>query len=743
MHQMVRQPPGVLHPGSSLYLCGSKSMGTPTLMVPSSRHCRTRNATRKGIQMAAETSTPMHVYLDFAGVFDGIVLPVESAIVLFLLEYCESQKVEVILVYNEKLCERPSGNIAAECYADAFVKGGQNLPQIPDVFDTSSFPDRNFIANSNMECGHITLWSSTSHLMVRQMSLKDLPEVIAYCRLPAIMESRRGTLCRAGLATVARHLVVLASQESEQHASLRRLLGFRGTCLKACAEVSRWTRLCEVTLPEAVGQLTQPGKLNTVSDIPVDLFELEQLLKEPVRVHNDDKLRRHKLQVACSETAASIQNFIEGDVEELISRFSDLQNGGKTEQTRRKREAPSVRRAARDELPSLRHVFAEGLDFMLADLLLLPSIHLFLVLLKGRLSDICIQLSLLCAWYTRVSNVPGVREAAARSGWSFLTLSPIIIEPDSSIVSAVKTCDPVQSKPRPVSTSKEQLGFKGGPRPTLAKLKKVGIEPLVTSYPCLEYDIPWDTYPIAVDPSEGELSAGRATRKRQQLASVAACVQAIAKPGHVIVDFCSGGGHLGILLAYMLPKCRVLMVENKEASLERAVGRCRQLGLTNVEMFQANLDYFIGPFDIGVAIHACGVATDMVLQRCVSVAAAFVLCPCCYGFVQNTDKIAFPCSDRFRRSLSNKEHMILCRFADQTAVHLPEDRKHIGQSCMSLVDLDRAWAVTEHVDYSVCITRMQPESCSPKNNLILGVPPTWPAPPWRGCSRIADGPFST
>uniref|UniRef100_A0A8C4PY55 Glutathione S-transferase, C-terminal domain containing n=1 Tax=Eptatretus burgeri TaxID=7764 RepID=A0A8C4PY55_EPTBU len=694
---------------------------------------------------ADETSTPIRVYLDYAGVFDGIVLPVESSIVLFLLEYCESQKVEVILVHNEKLCNKPSGNIAAECCAEAFIKGGQNLPRIPDVFDTSSLLDRNFITNSNMEseCGPITLWSSTSHLTVRQMSLKDLPVVIAYCRLPAITESRRGTLCRAGLATVARHLVMLASQESEQHASLIRLLGFRGTCLKACAEVSRWTRLCEVILPEAVGRLTQPGKLHTVSDIPVDLFELEQLLREPVRVHNDDKLRRHKLQEACSETADSTHNFMEGDVEELVSRFDVLETGGKTEQTRRRREAPRVRRAARDDLPSLRHVFAEGLDFMLTDLLLLPSIHLFLVLLKGRLSDICTRLSLLCAWYVRVSNVPGVREAAARAGWSFLTLSPVVIEPDSSIASAVKTYDPAQSKPRPVSTSKEQGSFKGGPRPTLAKLKKAGIEPFVTPYPCIEYDLPWDTYPIAVDPSEGELSAKRATRKRQQLASIAHCVQVIAKPGHVIVDFCSGGGHLGILLAYMLPECRVLMVENKEASLERAVGRCQQLGLTNVEMYQANLDYFIGPFDIGVAIHACGVATDMVLQRCVSASAAFLLCPCCYGFVQNTAKIAFPCSDRFRRTLSNKEHMILCRFADQTAVHLPEDRKHIGKSCMTLVDLDRAWAVAEHADYSVCITCMQPESCSPKNNLILGLPPTWPAPPWNGCSRIVDGAFST
>ena len=49
-------------------------------------------------------------------------------------------------------------------------------------------------------------------------------------------------------------------------------------------------------------------------------------------------------------------------------------------------------------------------------------------------------------------------------------------------------------------------------------------------------------------------------------------------PSPTIVDFCSGGGHLGILLAYLIPKSRVYLVENKDESLRRAFERVQQLG---------------------------------------------------------------------------------------------------------------------------------------------------------------------
>lgn len=44
-----------------------------------------------------------------------------------------------------------------------------------------------------------------------------------------------------------------------------------------------------------------------------------------------------------------------------------------------------------------------------------------------------------------------------------------------------------------------------------------------------------------------------------------------------------------------------------------------------------------------------------------------------------------------------------------------------GKQCMGLVDLDRAWAA-ERCNYSVQVTSMEPESCSPKNNMFVGTP---------------------
>lgn len=38
---------------------------------------------------------------------------------------------------------------------------------------------------------------------------------------------------------------------------------------------------------------------------------------------------------------------------------------------------------------------------------------------------------------------------------------------------------------------------------------------------------------------------------------------------------------------------------------------------------------------------------------------------------------------------------------------------------MGLVDLDRSWVAQTH-GYSVQVMTMEPESCSPKNNLLVG-----------------------
>lgn len=127
--------------------------------------------------------------------------------------------------------------------------------------------------------------------------------------------------------------------------------------------------------------------------IPEEILQLERKLSEPVRVHNDDKLRRQKLkqqktagvkppsskgkakgnagaQQPCKELDGASKSL------ELKVAFSKLtvQDTAATN-----REPSDIRKAKTSDLPPLEHVFAEGLYFTLADIVLLPCVHHFLV----------------------------------------------------------------------------------------------------------------------------------------------------------------------------------------------------------------------------------------------------------------------------------------------------------------------------------------------------------------------------
>nr|XP_019594497.1 PREDICTED: glutathione S-transferase C-terminal domain-containing protein isoform X2 [Rhinolophus sinicus] len=329
-----------------------------------------------------------------------------------------------------------------------------------------------------------------------------------------------------------------------------------------------------------------------------------------------------------------------------------------------------------------------------------------------KLSEKLVEFPLLSAWYQRIQEVPGVKTAASHCGIQFLHL-PELLSTSNEQHPNLNEVPGVEEQNDP--------SFIGGPRPTMTKLMEKGIEVMFSPHPCPTWTLDWNSLPAAVSPKEGKMSCDRALRKQQQLNNLVYVVTNQAKPGDRIVDFCSGGGHVGIVLAYTLPSCQVILIENKELSLIRAKKRSDELGLSNIWFIQANMEYFTGMFNIGVALHACGVATDMVIEHCIKTRASFVTCPCCYGFIQNTSKFNFPKSEQFKKTLSYKEHMILCRFADQTAVQLPPERRLIGKQCMCLVDLDRARAAGER-GYSAQVISMEPESCSPKNNMIVGVP---------------------
>ncbi|XP_034044141.1 glutathione S-transferase C-terminal domain-containing protein [Thalassophryne amazonica] len=611
------------------------------------------------------------LYLEVVSQTEEPCLPLHTSIVLFLLSYCECDSFTVLLVCNK----------SDSCQAARRL--------VPESLDVSV------------------------------IEADELPQLLRGCRLPVVLD-RAQTLCRAGLAVVLRHIINQTLQAEPNRNHMLSLLGFKKTCLKACAEVSKWTKLCEIDIPSAVEEhLKNPT--NEHLQVPLSILQLEQRLREPVKVHNDDKIRRQKLrQQRLNEKTG------QGNKE------SESQSGHSSEDSEglelrtalakldsvlilTTRENSEIRKVKTTDLPPLEHIFAEGLYFTLTDVVLLPCIYHYLNSIQSHAASTLNQLPHLLRWYSQVQEVPGVRRAAEACG---MTLSrpqaPLSIPPGLSAKADLS--EQVEQEQLEMTT---QLPFVGGPRPTMTKLKENGIEALFAPHPCPAWTLPWDTLPAAINPTEGKMSDIRTVRKRQQLNNLVALVMELARPGNTIVDFCSGTGHLGIVLAHTLPNCQVILIENKEESLLRAQIRSADLGLTNIGFIQANLDYFTGPFHIGVALHACGVATDMVMEHCLQAGAAFVISPCCYGFMPNAVKFTFPRSKRFQETLTSKEHMILCRFADQTAVQLPPERRHIGKQCMGLVDLDRSWAGEAH-GYSVRVMTMEPESCSPKNNMLVG-----------------------
>lgn len=289
--------------------------------------------------------------------------------------------------------------------------------------------------------------------------------------------------------------------------------------------------------------------------------------------------------------------------------------------------------------------------------------------------------------------------------------------PDCEATSLYKS-DPKRYKPRNrIFTGQAEV------ETTLKRVESLGIkissDSATTFGHCV---INWEL----IEPTHAESSAlpqERLLRKRQQLENLANAVASLASKRNRIIDFCSGTGHLGILLALKLPECEIILMENKAISLQRAKKRAKDLNLTNIRFYQCNIDYFEGNFDVGASLHACGTATDIVLRQCHRAKANFVCCPCCYGSLQPMPHICYPLSKQFREVLTQKDFLYIAHTADQAhalgTLNCKPETTRQGQLCMDIVDTDRKLQA-EETGYKVILTRLKPENCTPKNRLLVG-----------------------
>lgn len=319
------------------------------------------------------------------------------------------------------------------------------------------------------------------------------------------------------------------------------LLGFKENCLMSPSEVSLWTNFCEREMISCAERLRMAsGQVQ----FPVEMMKLELDLANPVRVHNVYKVARDK------KNDQSIKSGSELDLE---------------------------------------HKYCHGNEANLSDVMLY-SIYKLIFTSAVDIEDVKDIIPLTVKWFNNME--------AEKFGSAYAELTRDILEPTGESLMFSEDIPKVTEDGRYFSLFKRELtGYKHKNRKiftdqtevdvVLEKLKSLNIE--ISSTPGdSNQDSIEDDY-VGELLRCGELPAHRLDNKKSQLKSVANEVLKIAQSGDVIVDFCSGTGHLGFLVAKLLPHCRVIILENKEESINRAKVKAKLLLLKNVTFYQCNL----------------------------------------------------------------------------------------------------------------------------------------------------------
>lgn len=422
------------------------------------------------------------------------------------------------------------------------------------------------------------------------LTYKELPYLVQSCELPVIVCSE-GRLIISGLCSVLRHIVHIAQQDAEYLDSddlancLKNLLGLRQNCLRACAEVSEWTLYTEVILPQLLERLLNNCDI-IGSDPPAELLQLEnQLAKLPI----EPNCHRNKKQSKAGKSSDTPTAIKESIVE--YRRNENFSESLKHSKCKNILEESDNLQVAKNAEEMYQRPFVEGNSVQLTDLILFICIRLLFDITDTE--QWCLHLPRLVSWSQRMAAIPSVNNAVISAGLFECVAHSITQGSEISHLFPLLSTASISDKS---STSVEdEHGFfctSGGSKSTLesddqssiqnthktkfrasqalinagiAKVTKMALQlevlPLGNGS-CLQ--LPWEQYPSWVVPyGLGGVPDKRAARKLQQLENIAAAVKELVSErvtgseSHIIVDFCSGGGHVGILLAYLFSHCKV------------------------------------------------------------------------------------------------------------------------------------------------------------------------------------------
>lgn len=493
--------------------------------------------------------------------------------------------------------------------------------------------------------------------------ISEIPCYASSCELPCLTINKYS--CVSGLCIILRQILqeVISEPSMKQYS---KLLGFRSGSLKVSSEICMWTKFCEVDLISTLKYLDTNSLI-----LPTNLARFECHMSKPIRVHNK---YRHP----------------------LYKRFA------------------AIDVAKQDETNSSQHEYVEAMHITLSDIIIFVCMHMLLNSFSSQAISELVPLTI--KWYDRMLADQRIKKCI-----SYLPSQ------ESHNSSELQYTFPIVA---------DELLYNNSPKPgkcaytkqedidhslQLVENMKVSTELDAEPFGAEVDGLNWTDVPYEARPEGGHVPPKRCERKQQQLQNLCKAVLKLAKDGDTIVDFCSGSGHLGILVAHLLPRCKIILLENKEKSMDFARQRVEKLRLTNVRLCHGNFNYFKLNFDIGLSLHACGVATDLVIQSCIEKNAIFVCCPCCYGSVQDCHRLTYPRSNVFKEHLKNREYLFLSHAADQTHEYEQNMKTTQGYQCMRIVDTDRK-LYAEQFGYKVHLGQLIPPTCTPKNYLLVGIP---------------------
>ena len=290
---------------------------------------------------------------------------------------------------------------------------------------------------------------------------------------------------------------------------------------------------------------------------------------------------------------------------------------------------------------------------------------------------------------------------------------------------------------------------------------------------------PWSTLPVSARPfgsNPGQLkSPERAARKEGQISSLFRCILRLIpedNPCCTIVDFGGGSGHLGVPLSLLLPRCRIIVVDLRKKSLDLmhekadlvvheliekhgrpqkslhaelpsfveknpAFRSCGKNGhLENLFSFHGPVEKYAESFDIALALHLCGEATDVTLRKAASVqASAIVVAPCCVGKLskkvlnpdvyhatgENMATVSYPQSSVFCQLIKNQDDWdALVKAADYSNEQESRtSRNATRRASKALLETDRRIFLEEKYQYKTALMRMDPWEVTPKNDILV------------------------